>query len=503
MTVQQHAWFRRRRSPLPAVLALGVLATLPLLRWWYRHLEDDGALSAAAMLTAGVYAAATMATSTRAPAQHARGAVVGLVGAVLLAVVGAWTSVQLIHAAGIVGAAAMSLVLWRRARLVDVVPALLLLLLALPARGDLDTFLGFPLRLLSASAAAAVLSPTLGAVPRETVLVLEGRVADVEVACSGVSTVWVALAAIALLAHEHQRRRRFRHPLRTLLCSASATFTTALAGTSVRVALLAAIGLAPGLADPLRHTLGRLVHVPLGVLAFVAAVAAGTFVLRRGATIEAPAVSTAGSPRRHHRAVLAVWALLALLPWLAPSPRAQTPATDLALRSAPLQRAASTALHATLVPLTSSEQALFGRHADAAAKLALPDGGSVLLVQARSPTAHHAPERCLASAGHAIVSSVDVDGMRVTVLDEGALLAVSFFASSALPQGVTIASTPERSWLTVRARLVGDVAPDVVFVSTLWPRSHRTTSPTMTAVERARMQQLRASIDALVHEGQP
>ncbi len=505
--VQQRARLRVYSAPLLAVAALAVVATLPLLRWWYRHLDTDGSLTATATLAAGAYAAATIPCGT---STGSRRAVVAIVGAMVVVVLGVLADVQLVHAAGLVAAAASSVVLWRRARLVDAVPAVLLLLLALPARGDLDTFIGFPLRMLSASAAATVLSPLLGAVPRETVLVLEGRVADVEVACSGVSTVWVALAAIALLAHEHQRRRPFAHPVRTLLLAAMTTFTTVLAATTVRVAVLAAIGLWPGLNDHVRHTLGQLVHVPLGVLAFVAAVAVGALVLQRAARADSPAISNHSDDVRRGRTLVAVWLVLALLPLIASAlPAAATvPRAALAVRSASLEQAAATALSAQMVPLTSSEEALFGRHADAAVKLALADGGSVLLVQARSPTAHHAPERCLASAGHSIVASSDVDGVRVTVLDDGALLAMSFFASAALPDGVTLASTPERLWLAARARLSRQPAPDVVFVSALWPRETNASSTTLTAREHARVQHLRASIAALaalalVHEGQP
>jgi exosortase O len=485
---RQHAW-----------LVFAVVACVPMLRWWRGHLDDDGVLTAACALVAGGYGLA----STAHGATHHSVARVAILGVATVAVVlGVLSDVQLVQAAGLVMALAATTAVVRRAPFVAVVPALLLLLLALPARGDLDTFVGFPLRLMSASMASSVLSPLLGVVPRETVLVLEGRVADVEVACSGVSTVWVALLCVGLLAHEQQRRRGWRFPWTTLAVAASTTFVTVMLANTARVTLLAAVGLWPQLDDRLRSTLGALIHVPLGVLTLLAAVAAGAVVLWRAPQADSRVLSIACISKRDRLSIALVWLLLAAAPWALGPPRVATATpTQLAERSAPLEHAAAAALAATPIPLDATERGLFAQHADAAAKLKLADGGTVLLVQARSPTAHHAPERCLASAGHTIVASADNDGVRTTVLDDGRLLGVSFFASNALSDGVTLASPPERLWLAGRERLAGNAAPAVTFVSALWRRADVNTSTTLTPNEHARVQQLRATLTTLVQQG--
>ncbi len=483
---RQHAW-----------LVFAAVACVPMLRWWRGHLDDEGMLTAACALVAGGYGLSSVA---RGATNHSsvRVAVLGVGGA--LVVLGVLSDVQLVHAAGLVTALAATTALVRRTSLVAVVPAALLLLLALPARGDLDTFVGFPLRLVSASVASSLLSPLLGVVPRETVLVLEGRVADVEVACSGVSTVWVALLCVGVVAHEQQRRQGWRSPWTTLAVATVTTFVTVMLANTTRVTLLAAVGLWPLLDDRLRSTLGALIHVPLGVLSLLAAVTAGAAVLWRAKASDSHEISYAYAPNADRRTL--VWLLLAAVPWVvAPHHSAVATPTTLSERSAPLERAAAHAFSATPMTLDATERGLFAQHADAAAKLKLADGGTVLLVQARSPTAHHAPERCLASAGHTIVASVDNDGVRTMVLDDGRLLGASFFASTALSEGVTLASPPERLWLAAHERLAGHPAPAVTFVSALWRRDDVSTSTTLTPTEHARVQHLRAILTTLVQQG--
>ena len=408
-----------------------------------------------------------------------------------------------VHVAqGVVAGAAVvvTAVVVRGARFGEGFTALALFTLAMPARGDLDTFIGYPLRRLAADGASSLLSPWIGDVGRETVIVLEGRVADVEVACSGLSTLWIAIAAALVLGHLTQRARRarrarrWRFPATTQMAAVVVTVVVLVAMTTIRVAVLAAVALGPtSLNDGERQLIGSLVHVPLGLIALLVAVSAAVLVQRL-----APCTTTATTTT-----TTTAWLTPLLSAWLMTSAvgaAVRPPVTvavdcgDAEARAAVLAEKINDAVGGQRAPLSFVEQDLYGRHAEAAVKLRLADGGSLLAVQATRATAHHAPERCLGSAGHEIGAVFDVDddhgAYRVLVLDGGRAVSVSFFVSDALPVGHTIAGLGERMALSWRARLRGAAPPSVTFVSTIWPRDDD--RAVLDDVERGRVRDLRS-----------
>ncbi len=489
------------------LLVTVVLLQWPVWRWLLRRLsEPDGSVSAVLMIAAATWSLSTSPTSC-APSTRSQIAAFVVVSAVSIGAVLA--QVHVAQAFAVAMAFTLTMLVLRGARFHDGVLALVLFALALPARGDLDTFVGFPLRLLAADGASLLVSPWLGDVGRETVLVLEGRVADVEVACSGLSTLWTAIAASLVLGRLALRRQQWRWPTTTTLLAVSTTTVVLVAMTTVRVAILAAIALAPtSLLPSTQHLLGAVVHVPLGVLGLIAAMAAAVLVQQLMPTTTASSVratTTTTTATTTATALLVGWLVVGGIGAALKTKTAATAtATATATAATSLRTAVLRAVPGDDEPLTVAEAALYQRHAIAAVKVrtARPVGGSLLAVRATVTTAHHAPERCLASAGHRIGAAFDIDdehgGARIVVLDAGRALSVSFFVSDALPAGTTIAGLGERVALSWRARLRGDAVPVVTFISAVWPRD--SDNAELTADERRAVDDLRAALTSSLEE---
>lgn len=471
----------------PGLVAVGGVVVLtvllaPLSGWMQRRVsDDDGRVTALLAFVAGLAWLATLPAARRSSTTSVSAGVI--VGSLVLAV-GALLGLGVVHAGGVAVLAAVFAVVARRAASGQTLGALVLIGLALPTRGDLDTFIGFPLRVLAADGAALLVSPLLGTVGGETVLLLEGRVADVEAACSGLSTLWVAVAAALVLVRLLRSRPT---SMGATVVVVTTTIVSLVLMTTVRVAVLTLIALTPmALDDATRATLGAVVHLPLGIIALVVAVGAGVVVGLRCTppATAAPAESAAG---HDHRLGPTMAAMLAVGGFALVSGRTTSAASSAAASAStpaiPVgvwQTQLAAIVPGRLEPLSAAEAALYARHADVAIKWRADDErlGSVLVVVARGTAAHHAPERCLASAGHRIVARFDIvdvvddsaGAARVLLLDEGRAVAVSFFASPALPASSTIAGLGERYWLDLSARSRGRPVPPVAFVSAIWPR---------------------------------
>lgn len=398
------------RGPLvvvAAVLAVVVAVLAPLLPWWVTRSGDPEAFGGLAVQAAGV--AVLIATLTRASGAGRLAPASLVVGAVLL-----WggivVDVRLLQMAGALclGHAAVAVVAPARTR--QLVPVLWLLLLGLPLTGDLDV-IGFPARLFAARVAEAGLSlQGVAVVGAETVLVVEGNVADVEAPCAGLGTLRM-LAAVVLVVGALRLAS-----LRAILMALFAAGAVAVVGNAVRVTALASLALAAG-----REDLARLVHVPLGVLAFGAAVFVADLVLQQAGRLRPGTAGLLAGVQNSHRHLAALVLVAAV-------------ASCLRLDASMSATSATTTLHREPSPdaieLSASESSLFARHALFAEKRRLPEG-SVLLVVATSLRAHHAPERCLAGSGFRVDSSANVDVAGFTVkrlvLDGGARIGWSFY----------------------------------------------------------------------------
>jgi len=150
-------------------------------------------------------------------------------------------------------------------------PAALLLIGVLPFGEHMQTFVGYPMRILTAAlvrdglAAAGVSSISI-----DTILVLENGVSHIDLPCSGVKSLWTGM--LFLIAVTWIDRHAFNHRwLLTALVFSGLLFATNLA----RVGALVIVGQVAGW-----RLVAEMLHVPLGVLGFIAACAAAVALLR-------------------------------------------------------------------------------------------------------------------------------------------------------------------------------------------------------------------------------
>lgn len=151
-------------------------------------------------------------------------------------------------------------------------PAALLLVGALPFGEHMETFIGYPIRLITARAVgeglAALGAPSLGV---ETILVFENGFAQVDNPCSGVKSLWTGLLFLVAATWIERRQIDARW-----LFTAGLFGAMLLAANLLRVAILVAVGQVLGW-----RLFAEMLHVPLGVIGFLAACVAGLVLLRR------------------------------------------------------------------------------------------------------------------------------------------------------------------------------------------------------------------------------
>ncbi len=151
-------------------------------------------------------------------------------------------------------------------------PAALLLIATLPFGEHLQTFIGYPVRLITAALVRDGLSHfgihTIGI---DTILVFESGVSQIDLPCSGVKSLWTG-GMFLLAATWIEQRKINRRWLLAALIFAFLLFAANLG----RVAILVTTGPALGW-----NLLAEMLHVPLGVLGFAAACAALVWMLRR------------------------------------------------------------------------------------------------------------------------------------------------------------------------------------------------------------------------------
>jgi len=151
-------------------------------------------------------------------------------------------------------------------------PAALLLIGVLPFGEHMETFIGYPLRILTARIVQDGLS-TVGvhSIGVDAILVFENGISQVDLPCSGVKSLWTG--GLFLLAATWIERHQIN--LRWFLVAIAFVFLLFVANLG-RVAILVVTGQVMGW-----RLLAEMLHVPLGVIGFVAACAAAVYLLRR------------------------------------------------------------------------------------------------------------------------------------------------------------------------------------------------------------------------------
>jgi exosortase O len=271
-------------------------------------------------------------------------------------------------------------------------PAALLLVGVLPFGDHLQTFVGYPLRILTAQLVRDGLAAFhITSTGVDTILVLENGVTQIDLPCSGVKSLWTG--ALFFLAVTWLERTRLNWRWLWI----GALFVVLLfVANFVRVAAL--VITAQILNVPV---LAEMLHVPLGVLGFVGACAAAVGLLRiRNQKLSTTLISDSPhspTPALSHTLSLALALVIGVMALLY-APRPQTGLSH----NAPAWNFPAE-LHTQTFPLKPDELQMLTRDgAESATRLrfewSAESGrrmtGSMILVPSRTWRAHHRPERC-------------------------------------------------------------------------------------------------------------
>jgi exosortase O len=268
-------------------------------------------------------------------------------------------------------------------------PAVLLLIGALPFGDHMQTFIGYPMRILTAAivrdglAAAGVAS--LGI---DTILVLENGVSHVDLPCSGVKSLWTGMLFL-IAATWIERRSLNLGWLLVALVFTGLLFTVNL----VRVGVLVLVGQVAGW-----RLMAEMIHVPLGVLGFVAACAAAIVLLRRQPSSPRNACQQRPIDVKVVGLVRPIWLGPALAAAILTMALIYTPRPHLGLSQSPPDWVFPTDLVIEPMPLKPDELEALTRHgAESADRLQFEwrgVTGSMILITSTTWRAHHRPERC-------------------------------------------------------------------------------------------------------------
>lgn len=277
---------------------------------------------------------------------------------------------------------------WRKG-----LPAALLLIGALPFGEHMQTFIGYPLRILTAAIvrdglAAAGVAP----IGIDTVLILENGVSKVDLPCSGIRSLWTG-ALFLIAATWIMRRSLDLKWLLIALIMAGLLFIANLA----RVGVLVVVGQVAGW-----HLAAEILHVPLGVLGFGAVCAAVVKLLQwaggaPGATLETPPDLSRANPSLPALSRPA-WLVPALLVSFVIMGLSYTPRPAVGLSQSPPAWNFPAGLITEPMPLTPTEFDWLVRDGAESADRHRFEwrgiSGSMILITSQTWRAHHRPERC-------------------------------------------------------------------------------------------------------------
>ncbi|MEM7537712.1 MAG: exosortase O [Chloroflexota bacterium] len=279
-------------------------------------------------------------------------------------------------------------------------PAVLLLICVLPIGDHMQTFIGYPMRILTAEMVGTSLA-TLGipSVGVDTILVFENGISRVDIPCSGVKSLWTgAIFLLALTWIEHRPLN-----LRWWLIASVMPLLLFMANF-VRVWVLVVVGEVAGL-----DLLAQMLHIPLGVIPFVLVCGIMLLLYRwfqpviqqdLPKTEFLPRSSISGKSR---------WLAPFLLLWMGNMILLYTPPTLTGLTESVQPWTFPEPLVAEPLPLTANEVDWLTRDgAESAERYRFtwtdPDAGSnlsgsslsgtMILITSRTWRAHHRPERC-------------------------------------------------------------------------------------------------------------
>ena len=370
---------------------------------------------------------------------HPRAGAIALAGVVLATLVHASTDIHFVQAAAAlcllhaVSALFLDAERWQRQW-----SLLAIVLICLPIQPHIDAYLGLPLRLWTAGVVAPLLQ-TVGVASAtvESIVVTEGSVADVASVCSGVRTLWYAVALWlgARLFWPQAARRRW-------WLAGVLSVTLAVACNTLRVFLLVLAlhhHAVPFLVD--------LAHASMGLLALCVV---------GGINVWLCATDPLSAPISVDDQPPALWQHGAIVLLLLASAAIPSARPDAGKVSIPAHLLWPSSFDVQPLALSPSERDLvLGRGSRVAEKHRFTwqgTQGSLLVVESSNWRAQHAPELCLIAQGARISDVTRVatpaGDFRVVRLDGGQQTAITWFQSGA----DIVPDLAARLWAQLRQR---------------------------------------------------
>ncbi len=280
-------------------------------------------------------------------------------------------------------------------------PAMLLLIGVLPFGEHLQTFVGYPMRILTAELVRQGLTAVgVHSIGVDTILVFENGVSQVDLPCSGVKSLWTGMLFL-LAATWVEARPLNRRWFLVLLLFIPLLFVANFA----RVAILVLVGQVMGWT-----LLAEMLHVPLGVLGFVVVCATAVLLWRvgdrrvenRDLPIVSQPITNDQSPISTHFSIFLIAAILVMIPLYTSRPQTGLTAVAPAWHFPAV-------LQVEPLPLKPDETEWLTRDGAATAeRLRWQWGevsGTMILITSQTWRAHHRPERCFEVYGLTLDSS--------------------------------------------------------------------------------------------------
>lgn len=260
-----------------------------------------------------------------------------------------------------------------------------LFILILPFNYHLETFVGFPLRLLAAKFSHQImLSASIDSVSVESIILLENRVAYIALPCSGLKSLWAGSLFFILLSI----LENYRISIKWLGCMA-ASILFVIAANIFRILCLVVLH-----AMNAPQLLNEIIHIPLGVTGFTVSCLFIYFISRRLQKNEQTSIS---DTRRYNpgAAILLLFILVAAIccqPMLIQQhePTIRTRLVDFPFPHQPAEP-------------SDLEKKMFIRHGVSHyQKIQYTFGsisGTLFLIKSKSWRGHHNPEQCMIGRG--------------------------------------------------------------------------------------------------------
>jgi exosortase O len=268
-----------------------------------------------------------------------------------------------------------------------------------PLEKHIETFVGFPLRLLTAEATTYLLgSLGMNIQGMSTILVVENAASSVDSVCSGVKTIWAGMLFFMLASYTSQQKFNVKWITKAFLI-----LILLVLANFLRVLLLSVIALAIQSKE-----IFNLLHLPLGAFAFAAVCLYASQILpRNGGTTE---IDNLKCRNGSLKSPIAAFSLLIFSVLLTPMSIEGSIASERKFDKG-LNINFTANMITTPIPLTDQEKAFFIQNQGASvSKWRFTHNndsrmtGTLIISLSRSGIAQHDPLQCLLGSGNEVQS---------------------------------------------------------------------------------------------------